>query len=191
MAGVDHDQRALDRPGRGPGRRGAGRGRAPGRLQVDHIAVVFDAVAGRQQETALDLGAGRQVQLDPRGRARSGHPPAAHQSRARAGQRPLRRHAGQGQDHPAVVARLDHLTARRPVQVEDHPRVLGVAAEADTQNLAHRARRQAPSRRQQGGAKDEQGHGRDHPVPDAPLPQIGTQQAFHQAHNALGASPTG
>ena len=185
VAGVDEDEGPFGRPlgaarrrGRNPARTRR-RGAACG-LEVDHIAEMGDAVAGRQQEAALDLGAGRQVQLDPRGGARAGHPPAAHQPRAGTGQAAAgRRNARQRHHHPTVVAGLNHLAARGPVQIEHHAGMFSVAAEANAQHLAHGPGRQPPAGRQQNDANHDEGHRRHRPFARAPLRQVYTRQSVH------------
>ena len=185
VSGVDEDEGPFGRPlgaARRCGRNAAGarRRRAARGLQVDHITEMGDAVAGRQQEAAFDLGAGRQVQLDPRGGARAGHPPAAHQPRARACQTPAgRSDACQRHHHPTVVAGLNHLAARGPVQIEHHAGMFSVAAETDAQHLAHGPGRQPPAGRQQDDANHDEGHRRHRPFARAPLRQVYTRQSVH------------
>src|SRR5690606_4514199 len=60
VAGVDVDQRALRRTRRARFAAGADR-RPAGRLQIDDVAVMIDAVARGQQEAALDLRARGQI----------------------------------------------------------------------------------------------------------------------------------
>ena len=156
------------------------RGRCPpSRLQIDDIAIVVDAVAGRQQEPALDLGGAAKVQFDTRRPARPGNSPVAYQTAALPCPRLPRSDARQGNHNVAIIAGLNDFTPRRPVQVDHDPRPLRIAAETDPQYLAHRSCGQPPTGGEHRHAESQQHHKRHCPLAWVPTRRIVTQQPAH------------